>query len=351
MSGTIDLEAVRVFIAVAERGNFRTAAAELGVPRSTVSRRIAALEERLGTRLLQRTTRKVALTDAGAEYLRRCQPALAALEDASKSLSERGSQPRGRLRVSTPNTFGELFLPAVVEQYLTKYPGTEVEMFLTDRHVDLVQEGFDLAFRAGRLPDSSLMSREVGRLHTRCYASPGYLAQHGAPKRPRDLAAAQGQHRCVVYAPLAPQGRWAFREGGRTVHVPITEPGSARVISNSLPIVLDATFAGLGVARVPEVFALEAVQQGKLVEVLEAYAMAPSGMHVVWPSARHVPARVRVFLDLALPAVAKLLSATLKGGSRSRSPETAAAPSPRATPAERRGPSTKRATARRSRRD
>lgn len=300
MNGTIkdpvDLGAVGVFAQVAELASFRRAAEALGVPRSTVSRRVADLERQLATRLLQRTTRRVALTDAGAAYLRACQPALGAIEDAARAISSGASAARGRLRVTAAVTFGERFLGPVVADYLDRNPEVSVDVVLTDRQVDLVQEGFDLAFRGGRVGDPSLVAREIGRGQLRCFASEAYLARRGRPRTPRDLE----RHDCVLYAPLAPGGRWTFRAQRRAVTVAVR----GRVSVNSLPLALEAALHGLGVARLPGTFAVEEQRRGRLVEVLPSHAPHPTGLFLLHPSG-HVPARVRAFIEIAMRHLAK----------------------------------------------
>lgn len=288
----VDLEGIRVFVRVAELGSFRRAADALGVPRSTVSRRVAALEATLGARLLQRTTRTVSLTDAGAAYLLTCRPALATLESASRGVTNDPASPRGTLRLTTAVTFGERFLAPLLAEYLRACPQVAVEVLLADRYVDLVQEGFDVAIRAGTLADSSLVAREVARARVGCFASPAYLRARGTPKRPRDLAA----HDAVAHPSMTPGGRWAFVVDGRRVAVAV----KPRVTANGMPLALELCRAGLGVARLPAPFAAEALADGSLVEVLGRHALPPAAMHVVFPSARHLPARVRAFIDLAV---------------------------------------------------
>lgn len=290
MRGTIDLDGVAVFVRVAETQSFRGAADLLGLPRSTVSRRVAELEARLGTRLLKRTTRQVSLTDAGAAYLRACQPALSALDEAAKSISSSALEARGRLRLTAAVSFGERFLGPVIEAYLRAHPHVEVDVLLTDRHVDIVQEGIDLAFRAGGVVDESLVARPIAHGQVRCFASPSYLEERKRPRQPKDLE----HHDCIVYPPLAPGGRWTFRKDDRTLRV----NARGRLVTNSLPLTLDAALRGLGVARLPGALALDDVRRGALVEVLGSYAPPSSPFFIVYPSGPHTPPRVRAFIEL-----------------------------------------------------
>lgn len=291
-----DLNALQVFSAVVDAQGFRGAARALGLPKSTVSRKLADLEAHLGLRLLQRTTRKVALTDAGEAFYRQCAPALAALLEAQKCLVETQAAPRGQLRISAPQSFAELFLGPVLEDYFRQYPEVRVTIDLTDRYVDLISEGFDLALRAGELPDSSLVARAVGGVDAqasgrfRCYASPAYLSTHGTPRTPRELAG----HACLVYGGSERGAKWTFIVRRRRLVLPVRP----RIACNSFFILLDAAVAGHGIARMPSFFAAEAEAKGKLVPVLDDSAVPPVAMHAVYPSSRNVAPRVRAFLDL-----------------------------------------------------
>lgn len=292
MDRTIDLGAIAVFVRVAETASFRGAADGLGIPRSTVSRRVADLERQLGTRLLKRTTRKVSLTDAGAAYLRSCQPALGALDEAARTISSTSVEARGRLRVTAAVTFGERFFGPIIDEYMRANPHVELDVLLTDRYVDIVQEGVDLAFRGGAVGDESLVARELGRGQARCYASPAYLERRKKPRRPADLEG----HDCILYGPLAPGGRWSFRVNDRTVHTSVR----GRLVVNSLPLSLDAAVRGGGIVRLPAPFAEEQVKSGALVELLGPYAQPARPFFVVYPGGVHTPPRVRAFIEVAM---------------------------------------------------
>lgn len=296
MDNLPDLNALQVFTAVVDAQGFRGAARALGLPKSTVSRKLADLEAHLGLRLLQRTTRKVALTDAGEAFYRQCAPALAALVEAQKCLVETQAAPRGQLRITAPQSFAELFLGPVLERFYRQYPEVRVTLDLSDRYVDLITEGFDLALRAGDLPDSSLVARAVGGPEAqasgrfRCYASPAYLAAHGTPRTPRDLSA----HACIFYGSTERGAKWTFVLRRRRVLVPI----KPRIACNSFFVLIDAALAGQGIARVPSFFAAEAEAKGTLVPVLDDFAVPPAALHAVYPSAHNLSPRVRAFLDL-----------------------------------------------------
>src|SRR5580698_11347703 len=195
MSGTIEIGAVEVFVRVAELRSFREAGEALGVPRSTVSRRVAELESALGARPFHRTTRHVELTSAGKTYLRACGPALGTILGAGRALSTSSEETAGRLRVTAPVTLGEGLLGDVVAECLARHPQMSIELVLTDRQVELVEEKFDLAFRTGMLKDTSLVAHELGRAQPRCFAAREYLRDRGTPRTPRDLL----RHDCIVF--------------------------------------------------------------------------------------------------------------------------------------------------------
>jgi DNA-binding transcriptional LysR family regulator len=291
MQGTLEVGAVALFVRVAELRSVRGAAETLGVPRSTVSRQIRELERTVGTRLLQRTTRRVELTSAGKAYLRACGPAVGAILEAGRALSAGSEETAGRLRVTAPVTFGEGFLGDVVAECLARHPQMSVELVLTDRHVELVEEKFDLAFRSGTLKDTSLVAHELGRAQARCFAAHDYLRDRGTPRAPRDLL----RHDCILFTPLAPRGRWMFRSRGRTVEVPVR----GRLVVNSIPLALDAAKRGLGIVRVPRALGAEGLAAKQLVEVLEGYAPPPRPAYAVHPSGGRVLPAARVFLEIA----------------------------------------------------
>jgi DNA-binding transcriptional LysR family regulator len=291
MNGTLELGAVEIFVRVAELRSFRGAADALGVPRSTVSRRIGELERTLGTRLLKRSTRQVELTSAGATYLRACSPALGTIKEAGRALAVGSDETAGRLRVTAPVTLGEGLLGDVVAECLARHPQMTIELVLTDRQVDLVQEKFDLGFRSGPLKDTSVVAHELWRAQLRCFAAREYLRDRGTPHTPRDLL----RHDCVLFPPLAPRGRWTFRSRGRTVEVPVR----GRLIVNSIPLALDAAMRGLGIVRIPGPLVIEGRGAKPLVEVLDDYVPPPRSAYAVHPSGGRVAPAARVFLEIA----------------------------------------------------
>jgi hypothetical protein len=297
--GHFDLNAARVLVRVVQEGSFRSAARALGMPKTTVSRKVAELEEQLGVQLLQRTTRTLALTDAGSAFVEEAEGAIARLDAAEAAVTELQREPRGKLRVTTTIPLGETFLAPIVADFLGAYPGLEVMVHLTDRHVDLVAERFDIAIRTGALPDSSLVAKLIGSSAYRVVASPAYLARHGTPRRPSDLSA----HACLRFTKsgTAVRTTWPFGKGKRATEVSV----SGRLVSDDFVVLRRAAERGLGVARLPVVVAYEALAAGSLVSLLESDAPPPTPVHILHVGGRHVSSRTRAFIDFVHPRLAQ----------------------------------------------
>jgi DNA-binding transcriptional LysR family regulator len=286
-----DLQAVRLFVQVVDSKTFRAAGEALGVPKSTVSLRVAQLEDQLGERLLERTTRRLRLTDAGAAYYQSALAALEALRDAERTLADRRSRPAGRLRVTTTIEGGQYIFAALFAEYLRRYPEVELEVFLTDRRVDLIEEGVDVAFRGGDLPDSGLVAHRLKRGSSLgYYASPAYLKARGTPRHPRELE----RHACLVMSGRREPLSWTFSAGGRASVVKV----QPRAHANSFVVLGEFAKAGLGIAMLPTPIAAPWVAAGALREVLAPFAPPLPPMHAIYPSARHLSAKVRALLDL-----------------------------------------------------
>jgi len=286
--------AVELFVRVAELRSFRAAGDALGVPRSTVSRRVAELESALGTRLFHRTTRHVELTSAGKTYLRACAPAIGMIMDAGRALAPRSDDTAGLLRVTAPVTLAERLLGDVIAECLARHPEMRLELVLTDRHVDLVNEKFDLGFRAGTLKDTSVVAHELWRGQLRCFASREYLRDRGTPLSPRDLR----RHECILFTPHAPRGHWTFRSRGRAIEVPVR----GRLVVNSIPLAIEAAARGFGIvrfARMPGAPFIDGLAANQLVEVLDAYAPPGRPLYAVHASRGRVSPAARAFLEIA----------------------------------------------------
>jgi len=284
----MDLNLLTIFEAVARTGGFSSAAKELRMPKSSVSRGVARLEADLGTQLVLRTTRQVSLTEAGTALYDRLTPLLASVRTALSEVPEREEQPTGTLRITAPADLADLVLAEAVARYSARYPAVSVELHLTGRVVDLVAEGFDLALRvAAKLEDSSLVVRKVAALTFQLYASSRYLARRGTPRHEADLAG----HDWVV-----------FRSGPQKLRVGPGKgapPGSTgRIVCDDLLFVRDAIRFGGGLGFLPTFMAEPDVVAGTLVRVLPRLERPAGVLHLVTPAARHVPARVAAFRDL-----------------------------------------------------
>ena len=282
----MELKEVLVFTQVVRSGGFSAAARELGMQKSTVSRKVADLEERLGVRLLQRTTRRISLTDEGRIFYEHCQRALAELDEAQLALSGMRATPTGLLRVTAPMSFG--FLGPLLGPFLERYPEVQLELVCTDRVVDIVEEGYDVAIRAGRLPDTSLIARRLGYLPRYLVASPDYLEKQRSPRTPDELH----DHACLVFG-AGQQLTWKLESKGRTADVQ-TQP---RLVVNDFDLLLDATLAGTGIALLPGPTCSAAVREGRLVRVLPEWAGAETPIHALYASTRHLSAKVKAFVE------------------------------------------------------
>jgi DNA-binding transcriptional LysR family regulator len=286
------IDAMQAFVAVAELEGFAPAARKLGLSPSGVTRLIAALEERLGARLLQRTTRSVALTDAGARYLVRARRILADLEEAEASIQAERTRPSGRLVVSAPIGFGRLHVSPVMSEYLKRYAEVSGELRLADRMVNLVEDGVDLAVRIGHLADSSLVARHVGEMRRVVVASPGYLKAHGEPKTPEAIAS----HQTIQFGGAAASPDWRFVRDGRDVRVtPVP-----RLTTNSADAAIQYAVRGGGLTRVLAYQAADAIKAGRLKILLAKFEPPSLPIHVVYPTSRLLSAKVRAFIDLVV---------------------------------------------------
>lgn len=286
------IETMQAFVTVADHKGFAPAARKLGLSASAVTRMVAALEERVGARLLQRTTRSVMLTDAGERFLERARRILADVEEAEGAAQAERTQPTGRLVVSAPLGFGRRHVTPLMSTYLKRYPDVAGDLRLSDRMVNLVEEGIDIAVRIGHLPDSSLVARAVGDMRRMVVASPDYLAVHGEPHHPSEIAA----HRTVHFGALSAAPDWRFVEDGREIRVAC----APRFTTNSADAAIFHAEQGGGLTRVLAYQAAEGLASGRLKAVLTDFEIAPLPIHLVYPTSRLLSAKVRAFVDLVL---------------------------------------------------
>ncbi len=292
--GTVDLNLLTTFAAVARTSSFSAAARELGLPKSSVSRAIAGLELSMGVRLVHRTTRRVALSTAGVALHERVTPQLSALLRSLGDLPELEEQPSGKLRITATADFAAKVLAELVARFVVRHPAVEVELRLTNAVVDLVAEGFDLAFRmwTRRRRDSSLTSRRVGVVAMQVFAAPSYLARRGTPRSPADLAG----HEWVVYGGL---GAIELKDGGESALI----APRGRVVCDDMSFVHAATREGAGLGIVPTFLTEADVAAGALVRVLPRWTMRTSDLWIVSPAARHAPRKVTAFRDFVIESL------------------------------------------------
>jgi LysR family transcriptional regulator, regulator for bpeEF and oprC len=287
------LLAMEVFVRVVETGGITRAAEKLGLPKASVTTLLQKLETSLGLKLLNRTTRRVGATADGVAYYERCVEILASIQETEESLAKRRSQPRGRLRVDMPTLMARsVFVPALPELF-ARYPELELALACNERRADLIEEGIDCAVWSGEIEDSTLVARRVGYLYFATCAAPTYLAQHGVPGHPRELA----QHRCINrFVPgTGTVSAWSFSRDGERVqqvfpgHVALEDENSY----------LAAAESGLGIAQIPAFVAKEVIERGALELVLGDWLPEPAPLHIAYPRNRHLSNKVRVFVDWA----------------------------------------------------
>src|SRR5580698_1256812 len=286
------LDAMQAFTTVADLKGFAPAARKLGLSPSGVTRLIAALEDRLGARLLQRTTRSVTLTDAGARYLERARRILADVEEAEIAAEGERARPSGRLVISAPTGFGRLHVSPVLTAYLKRHREVSAELRLEDRVINLVEEGVDLAVRIGHLPDSSLVARHVGDMRRIMVASSGYLKSRGEPRKPQDLSV----HDAIQSGTNSGLAEWRFVDGENEVRLSYTP----RLITNTADAAIQYAEAGGGLTRVLAYQAADAIKRGRLKIVLAKFEQPPLPIHIVYPTSRLLSAKVRTFIDLVV---------------------------------------------------
>lgn len=293
------LASMSILVTAVDAGSLSAGARELGIPLATVSRRVAELEEKLGTQLLLRSARGLVLTEAGTAYVAACRRILEQVSEAERTAAGEFSAPRGLLSLSSPIVFGRLHLLPAIADFLKAYPEVDARLEQSDRLVSLQEEHIDAAIRIGRLPDSNLRARRVGEVRWLVCASPAYLAARGRPERAEDLA----HHDCITFENLMPADRWRFGDGRRNRQIPIR----SRMIVNTADAAIGAARAGLGVTRVLSYQVAEAVAAGQLVTVLETEEPEAWPVNILY-GAGLVPQKLRAFIDFTVPRLSAALS-------------------------------------------
>jgi len=285
----VDLNEIAVFIKVVDAGSFSGAAKVLGLPRSTVSRKVSQLEEVLGVRLLQRSTRKLSLTQAGRDYYLQCSGAISQIENANQLVAESQQTPSGVIRIAAILALQGGFLCDWVNEFLRMHPDVRAEIILSDDGADMIAEGIDVAIRAGALNDSSLVARRLMETKLVLCTSPDYLANAAKLKTTNDIK----NHRCIVVGSAQENARWSLENGRRKVIVPL----QANIIVNSMEFAINACLAGNGIALLPDALVRDYLESNELQQVLSEYCSGRGGIYAVYPSRMHLSITVRTFVD------------------------------------------------------
>lgn len=283
------LTSMRVFLQVARLGSFSAAAGEMGLSKAMISKHISNLENQLDVQLINRTTRHLNLTEMGIAYRDRVRDILNEIEETELAVSSLSSRPRGTLRLMAPTSFGSFHVTRAVAEYQRHHPEVSIDLQLTERTPDIVEEGLDMAIRVGRMEDSSLVARKLADVRSVVCASPDYLQQQGVPLEPADLR----RHNCLIYTPRAPVHEWQFSDGGDTFSVPVN--GDVR--SNVGDALRVAAIQGCGLVQLPTYIVGLDIEAGRLAAVLEAFEGPARPMYAVYQHRRHLSAKVRTFVD------------------------------------------------------
>jgi DNA-binding transcriptional LysR family regulator len=287
-----DLERMAIFARVVEDKSFSAAARRLNLSKSLVSKQVTQLEKSIGARLLNRTTRALSLTEAGAAFYEHCARIVEELEEAKLAVGRLHSEPRGLLRISVPVAFGRLHIATILPEFLAAYPDLKVDMVTTDRFVDLAEEGYDVVVRIADQPAPTLVARKLASVHRRMVATPDYFARHGVPETPEDLA----HHNCLTYTYFNPQDPWRLHGPDGDISIPAS--GNLRV--NDDDALAEAVLRGLGLALLPTFIIGKELQAGRLRSVLSEYIPLERHIYAVYLANRHVSAKVRAFIDYLL---------------------------------------------------
>lgn len=287
-----EFAAIPVFVAVVENGGFSAASRTLGVSKSAVSKRINQLENHLGVLLLHRTTRKLSLTEAGERYYEHAAQALNAAGKAEDAVTELQGEPQGKLKISSPMSFGRLHVAPLIPKFLQRYPKLQINLVMDDRNIDLVADGIDVAIRSGNMQDSTLIARRLTPLRQVLCASPTYIKQYGMPITPSELC----DRNCLLFSYSGDSNQWTLNKDSQSEVALVS--GNYRV--NNSEALLEALREGIGIGRLPTFVAGPDLKLGNLVRILESYHIPDHTFYAVFPERQYLPAKVRAFLDFAI---------------------------------------------------
>jgi DNA-binding transcriptional LysR family regulator len=286
---------MRIYVAVVDGGSLAAAADKLDISRAMVSKQIQKLEEHLGTRLLNRTTRRLSLTESGREFYERSIQIVSDVEEAEQVAAQMNRTPQGVLRVTIPLSYGQHRLATIIGDYTQAYPKVQLDISLSDRKMDLVEDGFDLAVRIGAMPQSDLIARKIGGVRSVVCASPAYVARHGAPQTPEELQ----RHACLGYTLTGSGTDWRFE----TLDGPLVVPISGPIRADNGDIIRLAALSGAGILFQPHFIVGDDLATGRLVQLLPGWQSAELGVYAVYPSRKHLSAKVRTFVDFLAAAL------------------------------------------------
>jgi len=295
----IDKNAMALYVKVVENNSFSRAAQREGVPVSTVSRKISGLEKSLGVRLLERSTRKLRMTEIGQDYYERCRRGLEEFETANSLVRDQQAEVSGRLRLSVPPSLSDVVVIPLIEAFQARYPNAIVNCLVTDRHVNHIEDGIDISLRVGDLKDSSLVARRLLRYRSVLVASPGYLARAGAPKHPNELPL----HALVAFSRWEPAVTWELENNGETYKVNV----QPRIAINDYTGVQSAVISGLGISEIPSILCGKDIQDGRLLEVMPDWQFSPVTLSAIYPSNRNLSRLIRLFKDFCVEHIEALV--------------------------------------------
>lgn len=293
----MDLNEIAIFVKVVQAKSFNLAAKELGIPNSTVSSKVSTLEARLGVTLIERTTRKLTITDAGEIFYHRCLIGLQSFQEAQDEVQSTQTEPSGNLKITAPTELGIYLLPKIISDFCHQYPKINVEVLLSDRTVDFIDEGVDLAIRAGNLKDSSLIAKKLGTVNFALYARKSYLQSVKPVKTPQDLSEVD----CLLFSPLG--NEWCLAKGKKEVTLTI----KSKVVVNDLSLLKSLTLEGTGISLLPSFICVDEFLEKKLTRVLPDWISNSTPVHFVYPSQKFVKPKVKVFISFASEEIKKNL--------------------------------------------